>query len=281
MKRAILGAMVLWCGCAWAQAETGQAAPCTRQALQAAVDSYLEAQERGDPALMPLAPQADFRENMAPVGREQGLWNTPLPIGFHRSILDVDSCRTFTEVIATESDPPRVVGTRLTLRAGRISEIDSLVTDGDDWLFDAGRYLRYSAAEDWRALDAAERVDRRALVAGADAYLDHFADREVRIPYGTPCARLEGGMYTTLDFDDPNATCAIGFPVDRLPVIERSYVVDADLGTVNVFCRFGHPPGAPDSHTFRLVNGKLRYIHTLTVSVPGVSFERILGLQPR
>jgi hypothetical protein len=63
-------------------------------------------------------------------------------------------------------------------------------------------------------------------------------------------------------------------------MVDRSYVVDEDMGTVNMFLRFGNPPGAPDSHTFRLVNGKLRYVHTLTLNVPGVSSEQIMGRQP-
>jgi len=58
-------------------------------------------------------------------------------------------------------------------------------------------------------------------------------------------------------------------------------VVDVEMGTVNIFCRFGNPPGVPDSHTFRLVNGKLRYVHTLSVSVPGLSFDKIMGQQPK
>jgi hypothetical protein len=49
------------------------------------------------------------------------------------------------------------------------------------------------------------------------------------------------------------------------------------MGTVNIFCRFGRPPGMPDSHTFRLVNGKIRYVHTLTPSVPGLDFNEIMG----
>jgi hypothetical protein len=58
------------------------------------------------------------------------------------------------------------------------------------------------------------------------------------------------------------------------------YLADADMGTVNIFLRFGNPPGAPDSHTFRLVNGKIRYVHTLTLTVPGTPTEQIMGPPP-
>jgi len=261
-------------------AATNQEVKCTRDVLQTAVDSYLQAQETGDPSKMLLASQVRYVENMEEVKKEAGLWNTPLPIAFHRSFLDVDSCRTFTEVIVTEGDHPYVLGTRLRVESGKITEIDSLVTDEDDWFFNADNYLEYSKKEDWRVLNPDERVDRQALIDAGDAYFDHFSDRTVLIPFGTPCARLEGGMYTTRDFDDPNASCDIGFPIDKLPMTDRSYVVDVDMGTVNIFLRFGNPPGAPDSHTFRLVNGKLRYAHTQTLTVPGVPSEQIMGRQP-
>jgi hypothetical protein len=46
-------------------------------------------------------------------------------------------------------------------------------------------------------------------------------------------------------------------------LVKFSFVVDEEMGTVNVFCRFGDSNGMPDSHTFRLVDGRYRWIHTL------------------
>jgi hypothetical protein len=281
MIRAIVSIAILFCSTAFFQAATAvtaQAQACTRAVLQTAVDSYLAAQGAGNPSNMTLASQVKYFENMTEIKKDQGLWNTPLSITFHRSLLDVESCRTFTEVIITGGQP-YVLGTRLKVEDGKISEIDSLVTKKGDWLFNADDYLKYSKAEDWRVLNENERVNRQSLINVGNAYFDHFSDKTVPVPFGTPCARLEGGMYTTKDFDDPKATCDIGFPEggDKLPIVNRNYVVDVEMGTVNIFCRFGNPPGAPDSHSFRLVNGKVRYVHTLTINVPGVSSEQIMG----
>jgi hypothetical protein len=279
MIRTIACFAVLLCGGSLVPAEG--AAACTRASLQKAVDSYIAAQEAGSLSGMPLAARVKYVENWKEVAKEEGLWNTPLNIAFHRSILDVEACRTFTEVIVTQHKPAYVFGTRLAVEDGKITEINSLVTKEGDWLFNADNYLKYSTADDWRILKPGERVDRKALIAAGDAYFDHFADRNVEIPFGKPCARLEGGIYTTRDFNDPNASCDIGFPVDKLPMVDRSYVVDEDMGTVNIFLLFGNPPGAPDSHTFRLVNGKLRYVHTLTLTVPGINTDDIMGRQPK
>ena len=284
MIRAIVSIAILLCSTSFIRVENAaasQAKGCTRTALQSAVDSYLAAQGAGNPSKMPLASQVKYSENMTEIKKDQGLWNTPLSVTFHRSLLDVDSCRTFTELVVAEGSHPYVLGTRLKVEDGKISEIDSLITQKGDWAFNADNYLKYSKAEDWRVLNANERVDRQALINAGNAYFDHFSNKAVEVPFGTPCARLEGGAYTTRSFDDPKATCDIGFPEDKLPIVSRSYVVDVDMGTVNIFCRFGNPPGAPDSHTFRLVNGKLRYVHTLSLSVPGVSSEQIMGRQPK
>jgi hypothetical protein len=281
MIRTIVSITLLLCNAAFIRAENqvGQAKGCTRAALQAAVDSFIEAQKAGNISRASLAPQVKYIENMKEIKKEQGLWNTRLPIAFHRSILDVDSCRTFTEAIVAEGDTPVVFGARLKVKDGKIAEIDSLVTRKSDWLFNADDYLKYSKAENWRVLNAPERIDRESLIKAGNAYFDRFSDHAVNVPFGTPCARLEGGMYTTKDFNDPKATCDIGFPEgkDKLSILERNYVVDVDMGTVNIFCRFGNPPGAPDSHTFRLVNGKIRYVHTLTLIPAGASIEQIMG----
>jgi hypothetical protein len=285
MIRIIATSLILFCSALCAHAGSAVTTPakgCSRAELQTAVDNYLAAQQAGSLSKMSLAAKVKYVENMTETKKEKGLWNTPLPIAFHRSLLDVDSCRTFTEVIVTDEQHPYVLGTRLTVEDGKISEIDSMVTQKGDWLFNAEDYLKYSMAEDWHVLSAKERVDRQALLNAGNAYFDRFSDKNVAIPFGIPCARLEGGLYTTKDFNDPNASCNLGFPEDdKLPILNRSYVVDVDMGTVNIFCRFGNPPGSPDSHTFRLVNGKIRYVHTLTTNVPGVSSEQIMGGQPK
>jgi hypothetical protein len=216
---------------------------------------------------MALAPKVKFLENMSETTKEKGLWNTALPIALHRSIFDVARCKTFTEVIITEGGHPYVLGTRLTVKDGKISEIDSLVTDQGDWLFNAQDYLKYSSAEDWPVLPVDSRVSRQDLIDAGNQYFDFvFMDKFIRPPWGTPCARLEGGAYTNTKNDDKD-NCQIPGPLGELFIVNRTYVVDEEMGAVNVFCRFGNSTGMPDSHTFRLVNGRYRWIHTLSVNL--------------
>ncbi len=243
---------------------------CTRPMLQSAVQSYIAAQEAGDLSKMALAEKATFMENMSEVQKGAGLWNTALPIALHRSIYDVGRCMTFSEVIVTEGGHPYVIGTRLKVTNGKVSLIDSLVTDEGDWLFNAQDYLKYSKAEDWPVLHVDERVSRQELIDAANQYFDFvFLDKGIRPPWGTPCARLEGGAYTNAKNENKD-TCQIPAPLGEMFVVNRTYVVDEEMGTVNIFCRFGDSrDGMPDSHMFRLVNGKYRWIHTLSVNLTG------------
>jgi len=105
------------------------------------------------------------------------------------------------------------------------------------------------------------------MMRGADTYLSAFNDKFVDIPWGTPCARLEGGAYSNRS-NDPHSSCEVGIPAGVLYIVNRDYLIDEEKGVINVFCRFGSSTGGPDSHTFRFIDGKIRGVHTLSV-LPG------------
>ena len=263
MIRKVMAVLILFLAAINSQADP----VCTRAELQTAVDSYLQAQAKGKINSMALAEDATFLENMIEVNIADGLWNTALPIAFSRSFLDTTRCRTFSEVIVTEGGHKYVIGTRLYVNGGKITRIDSLVTDKGDWLFNADAYLKYSSAEDWGAPPESKHTPAGDLINAANNYLDFFSDRHVEAPWGRPCARLEGGAYTNAD-NDPNPSCQVGAPQGFLYIVNRDYVVDEEMGVINVFCRFGDSKtGMPDSHTIRMVDGKIHQVHTLSVNL--------------
>jgi len=272
MMRTLATVCLILCAAVEARAQAQTAQPqvyptCTRTELQTAADSYVAAQQAGDVSKMAFAEKPAFLENMSGVEKEKGLWNTALPIALSRSFLDTTRCKTFTEVIVTEGGHQYVIGTRLYVDKAKVTRVDSLVTDKGDWLFNANAYLKYSKAENWSASPAAARVSAQELINAANSYLDLFSDKFVQVPWGKPCARLEGGAYSNSK-NDPNATCEVGIPAGVLYIVNRDYIVDTEMGVINVFCRFGNSStGMPDSHTFRLVNGKLTNVHTLSVNL--------------
>jgi hypothetical protein len=240
---------------------------CTRDELKAATAAYVEAQRKGDISGLPLHEKVHFLQDMQTVERGAGLWNTALPIGNAMSFHDDKRCKTFTEVIVTEGAKPYVIGTRLYMHEGKVIRVDSLVTEQGHWLFNANAFLKYTRQENWEPLHEYQRTPPSEMIRGANAYLDGFADKFTDIPWGVPCARLEGGAYTNRD-NDPNASCEVGMPPGVLYITHRDYLIDEEMGVINVYCRFGGREEAPDSHTFRYIDGKFRLIHTLT-PIPG------------
>ena len=243
---------------------------CTRGGLKRAVDLYIDAQTKGDISGLPLATGVGYLENMAPADINKGLVNTPMNIRFHRSLFDTDSCQTFTEVIVTDKEKPYVIGTRMRINHGKIAELETLWTTTGYWLFNADNYLKYSSTENWGPIPAEKRDSRGTLVAAANAYLDAFLEGKIDlVPWGFPCVRVEGGAYTGKDGkESPNDSCEVGVP-SGVNIANRRFVVDEVIGSVVVYCTFGagNPgggSGAADSHLFRVENGKLRYVHTLT-----------------
>jgi hypothetical protein len=240
---------------------------CTRGGLQRAVNLYLEAQTNGDISGLPLATGVAYIENMAIADINEGLINTSMAIDHHLSLFDDDSCQTFTEVIVTDEANPYVLGTRLRVNHDKIAELEILWTTTGYWLFDADAYLRYSSEEDWGPIPAEQRDSRGTLVSAANAYLDAFLEGKIDlVPWGFPCVRIEGGAYTGRG--SPDDSCEVGVP-SGVNIANRRFVVDEVTGSVAVYCTFGAGgpnggSGAPDTHLFRVENGKLRYVHTLT-----------------
>jgi hypothetical protein len=231
---------------------------CTRDSLNAAADSYVAAIVAGDATKMMLAPSATYVENTKTVAIADGILKTALPVAFHRNLVDTEQCEAFSEIIITEGGHPYVIGAHLTLAGGSISAIDSLVTDDGDWLFDAAGYLKHSMAEDWAILPVDQQIPRDQLIAAANAYFDIFMDMSVKVPWGTPCDRLEGGSAYT------GGKCDVGIP-SGITFANKHFVVDIPMGTAIGIVRFGGANGLPDSHMFRVPGGKIRYVHTITV----------------
>jgi hypothetical protein len=240
---------------------------CARGGLQRAVDLYVAAQTSGDTSELPLAAGLGYWENMAPIDIGDGLVNTPMEIDHHYSLLDTATCQTFTEVIVTDEEHPYVLGTRLRINHDKIAEIEILWTTTGYWLFNPDAYLQYSTTEDWSPIPAEERDSRDTLVRAANAYLDAFLEGKLDlVPWGFPCNRTEGGAHTGKG--QPDDSCEVGVP-SGVNIANRRFVVDEVLGSIVVFCTFGAGgpnggSGAPDTHLFRVENGKLRYVHTLT-----------------
>jgi hypothetical protein len=240
---------------------------CSREGLQRTVDLYIAAQTKGDTSSLPLATGLGYMENATLADINSGVIKTAMAIDHHRSLIDPSTCQTFTEAIVTNKEKPYVLGTRMRVNRDKIAEIEILWTTTGYWLFNADSYLKWSSTEKWDVIPANERDTRDTLVAAANAYLDAFLEgKKDLVPWGYPCNRTEGGAHT--GNGSPMDSCDVGVP-SGVNIANRRFIVDPTMGSVVVFCTFGAGSvggggGAPDTHLFRVENGKLRYVHTLT-----------------
>jgi hypothetical protein len=238
-------------------------AHCTRPILAEAVNTYLAAQTSGDiapfKAIFDNSTWLGYYENAVKLSIDTGILNIALPITHNRTIYDTVSCVTYTEVIVNSTNSPHVIGTQLKFANHKINRVESIVTRPGDWLFNVTGYAYWVEQEDWSEIPPAKQGSRDTIKKAADAYLNLFNAPNTTVPWGTPCVRLEGGLYGD---PGPNGTCQVGVP-SGVPITNRRYVIDENFGAVDVMVDFGGSKW-PDTHEFRIVGGKIRYVHTMT-----------------
>lgn len=248
------------------------AAECDRAKLLAAVDSYIASQTAGTlDSLLKITSASNFTyvENNKVTDPKAGVLTQKLKIDNRRTIADTIACATYTELIAASGPKPYVIGTQIRHDPATyaVTVVDTIASSTGSWVFNATKTLEYVLKEDWFPIPQNKWDSRDLLQLAADAYLDLWSDSTAKnkIPWGTPCTRLEGSAYTGKGL--PNDSCTPGIPTNsnQAPNINRRYVIDQASGSCSVFCLWQHMMNAADSHEFRLENGKLRYIHTMTV----------------
>jgi len=252
---------------------TCAAAECSRSFLVDATAKYVAAQTDGKPATLTAiaAGNLNYTESNKAVNITAGVLAQPMKIDHNRSIHDTTLCATFTELIVADPAKPYVIGTRMVFTDDKASLIETIATKPGDWAFNVTGYVHWNSLENWDPIPAAKRDTRAVIQAAGDAYFNRFDDTSVTVPFGTPCARLEGGAYTDAR-GSGNNTCGLGLP-SSTKVTDRRYVVDEEAGAVAIFLGF---PGLdrsvpdeamPDSHFFRVEGGRIRYIHTVSTCV--------------
>ncbi|KAI2783934.1 hypothetical protein F4815DRAFT_260450 [Daldinia loculata] len=248
---------------------------CNRTYIQSFADSYVEVHENGQlNRLENIADNFTYVENNKTAEITSGIFNNALKIAHRHTIVDTIDCSSFTELIITHNvsgEPaPYVIGAQIRHSPGDLScyLMDLIVSTTGSWLFNSTKTLEYASKENWTLIEEDKRPSRETLKNAADAYLDMWSNStaEAAVPWGQPCDRLEGSVYTGSGL--PTDSCKVGIPSNhnQAPNSHRRYVIDPTYGSISVFCIFEHLSNAPDSHEFRLENGKLRFVHTITLA---------------
>ncbi|KAK1749753.1 hypothetical protein QBC47DRAFT_439774 [Echria macrotheca] len=242
-------------------------AACSRESLLAAAEKYVELQASGKLDLTTLSAAATvaYKENNANHDIKTGVLSQGLKVSYNRSTADPVACASYTELVAL-TPKPYVIATQITHNATDMSVtlIDTIAATTGALRFDAATTLKYFQAEDWSTLPAEKRPSRELLRNTIDAYLDMWTNATAidAIPFGTPCERVEGSARVS--------PCTGGAPRggSKQPNNMRRYVIDEVVGSADVLCQFSAVGAIPDSHEVRIEGGKVRYVHTITLSAP-------------
>ena len=159
-------------------------AACSRATLQSAVASYLQAQSAGKPNLLLQAKNISYAENDVPTNISTGVISKAILIDFSRSIFDTTECTTFTEITAATDKHPYVIDTRMLISGDAVADMQSVVADAGDWVFNATSQLRWTKSETWDPIPESKRDTRATIKAAGDAYLDSWKDGNVKAPFG-------------------------------------------------------------------------------------------------
>ncbi|CAG8953805.1 hypothetical protein HYFRA_00006697 [Hymenoscyphus fraxineus] len=237
-------------------------AECTQASLLTTATTNLTAQTNGQPSTLALNTQNfTYKENNRITNINKGVLSQRLNLELNRTTADTVTCASYTLSISPSKhgSKPYVLATQIRHPgndSSLISMIDTIAATTGALFIDATQTLKYLQAENWTLLKTGKRPSREALKRVGYAYLDMWTDVRAAdsIPWGTDCERVEGSRLTR--------PCGGSARVNG----DRRFVIDETVGSVEVLCSFESlDPGMPDSHEIRVEDGKVRYVHTVTV----------------
>lgn len=228
---------------------------CDRACLIGFVDQYLSALARRDPSALPTARHVKFTENGVPLALGEGLWGTATAVGDYKIYVADPQTRQIAFIgVAKEHGTPAMLGLRLKVARGKITEIETIV--GRNTLGAADKLVAPSP-DFAEVLPPIERSSRAALIAIANLYFDSIEQGDGSVaPFADDCDRMENGLHTTHnpgyipvkpgELDIWAMGCADqisshGLVVNNTVTPRRIWAVDEARGLVIGFYRFNIP----------------------------------------
>jgi hypothetical protein len=274
-----------------------------RQELVDLINQYLGALAVHDPDGLPLSENVKLVENTEVMSIGKGLWETATsgPADFRIYAADPDSGQVAFMGVIGEKGLPTILGARLKVQKGQITEIDHLVVHSD------GRPLNPNMSEVRPAflepVPPAERVSRPEMLKIANSYYEAIC------PFADECQRRENGGITANDqTQTPEEAARDDFSVfrkmkagEQLSTGVMSYItdinrrrfiaVDEELGLVFAYSMFMHdgepkimkimgvpgiterpnnwgPFDLPAAHVFKITGGQIRAIEAIGYIAP-------------
>ncbi|MCU1337459.1 MAG: hypothetical protein JWO19_3040 [Bryobacterales bacterium] len=262
---------------------------CDRTCLKTALDQYLTAVIKHDPAAAPLFVGFRQTENSVVVRLGTGVWKSVTALGkLQRRYLDPVSQQAGYFGIVEEGSSSAIVTVRVKVDNRKITEAEWLIarngdpglngpataTQGAGNFFDPNNLAANPPPE--RTLPKADRLSREALIAITNSYFDGLTTHDGSIIIAHPgCMRVENGRTVTgagagrAGKGGEPSDCTSGltnFSV-QLVAARRYPVVDEEAGVVLAIAVFVRRPGITTrrnvlSEWFVIDNSKIRSIYS-------------------
>jgi len=301
---AVLAAASSFAGAARAAAAEARAQHCDRSCLEGFVDRYLDALVAKDPSRLPVASNVKFTENGQRLALGDGLWGTIDRLqGYRLTFADPQAGEVGYFGTIEESGRDQILGLRLKVVHGRLSEIESLVVRPKPGVvFGAPKDLKLDPLLT-TALAPGARRSRAELIRIANSYFEGLVKATEKLtPFADDCLRIENGVVTA---NNPNphpqmkmwhlgchAQFATHFSQFITHIRDRRFpVVDEERGLVLALGFFDHAgrmktqrladgtiaPVPPDmqvpftfeiAELFKIEAGKIRRIQALVIPAP-------------
>ena len=171
-----------------------------RQDLVDLADQYLAALVIHDPSIVPLAGDVKLVENTEVIPIGKGLWETATggPTDFKIYVADPVAGQIGFMGVIEENNKPAILGLRLKVIDGKITEIDHMVINSGD------RPLHPNMDKPrpglLRPLEPSEHVPRDQMLEIANLYYEAIVQDNGDIaPFADECQRRENGSITAND----------------------------------------------------------------------------------
>jgi hypothetical protein len=252
---------------------------CDRQCLIKFMDQYVDHLVKHDPAGLPVAPNANIRENTSPVKLGDGAWKEVTGIKARQEFADP---QTGNVVFRGAVDVGATLGSmaiRLKIVKGKITESETVLNAGKG-PFDPDYLLEPDALFD-SPVPVGRRSTREQMIKVADNYFEAIGTHNPSIAsFAKRCERFESGRRMTNNphaISDESGAESCGESLVNLKgeqTIQRRYpLVDVERGIVIGYTFIEHNERKPPqslymSEMFKIVDGKLREIENISYTVP-------------
>jgi hypothetical protein len=251
---------------------------CERACLRAALNGYLAAVIKHDPAAASLAIGYRHTENALNIPVGKGVWQSVTALGeVQRRYLDPVSGQAAYYGLVEESGKLAVVTARLRIENRVITEAEWYIARaGDPGLPGATPPNSWSpdgliaTPPPERTLPGPKRLPRQAMLAIVNSYFDGITSHDGSVVLAHPgCNRYENGKRVTGRRGGVGDDCVSGFADFNLANVAARRVgfVDEEAGVVLGMAVFIRRPGSPVprnvfSEWFWIESGKIRDIWT-------------------